>query len=413
MIGAATLFWYAVLWSVGVDVLVGARGIRHDRLTEVIFHIWNSQPIGAHGFAGALSLDAFAHRQVYTGHPPALLVMWYVIATISSALFGERLGYATNLIPFVQGALLSASFGWLAWSSSYTRGRWSLHRSALLVLGLGFLLTARPLWTGFFMVQPDNPYPVVACLLLPMIPFVVEGLEQSRRAALVAVFAFALAGPIYTPVVLGTLFVLLRARGIDSRLRRVLITAAGAALLIAVAGVIGPRLVATALGNTTDNSTWLFRSGLDGDRQYLDTVFAAIVDPFVNHGSAIQGYEPRRGLELAGMPAIVFLVAAALACGRRESRASSLTWMAGAGVLLLAPYLFTVVFFAQALTIHPYLYDYLLQFPLAAVGVATMLHVARDTESLGAVALAFGWLLTAGIMSNLIGLAQGVRVAVH
>ena len=110
------------------------------------------------------------------------------------------------------------------------------------------------------------------------------------------------------------------------------------------------------------------------------------------------------------MPALVLLAAVAAAASRADWRRSCGRWTTTAGLLLLAPYLFGAVLFAQAMTIHPYTYDYFLQFPLSVLGGMTMLHVLREPTD-GRPALFFAWVLAAGVMANLIAIAQGARAA--
>lgn len=408
LVAVSAIAWLVVLWYAGVGTFVAARGIRYDRLAEVIFPIWKTHAVRVHGFLGALSIEAFDRGQVYTGHPPAMLIAWYAVARVSETLWGAALGYATNLIPFVQTGALAAVFGWLAWTSEATAGAWRWPRQVLFVLALGFLMTAPSLWRGFYVVQPDDPYPVAIACLAVLLPFVVERRPALFRSALVGGLAFALASPIYTPIVLATIGVLFVANGRPEGTRRLL---SGAAVVFAVAmvGWFGPRTVANALHYTTDNSSWAFRSGLDGDRQYLSSILAAMWDPFVNYGPAMPGYVHRTGWDVLRMPLAILGVGLALALGNAEHRASVRRWLPTAMVVMLAPYLFTVVFFAQALTIHPYMYDYLLQFPLVLLGLLLVLQVTRGAIVHAPTIVALGWLLAVGTMDHLIVIAQAAR----
>lgn len=409
----ASVVWIGVVWSVGVGQLVQAHGIRHDRLTEVVFPIWNTRPISTHFFAGALSREAFDAGKVYTGYPPVMLMTWYAIASLSERLFSGALGHATNTMPFVGAGVLAAVTGWLARSSRFVQGRWSATRLGLFTLLLGFVLTSRSLWIEGLLLQADNPNPLAASLLVPLIPFAVEGQAERRRAATVALVLLALFSPIFTPIVLVTLAVYCRPLVSSWRESRRLALTAAVAGALAVAGFVGPRFIAGMAGQQTDNSSWALRSGLDGEREFLTTILGAIADPYINHLPTIQwGYWPRSGLDLLGMPAVLLVSAVIVALTRPAWRGHVSQWVPKAGLLLLAPYLFSVVFFAQSVTHHPYIYDYLLQLPLALLGGATMLHMARDDDD-GRLTLFFGWLLAAGIMTNLIGIAQAARLALH
>lgn len=403
----------AALWTLGIGKLVTTPGIRYDRLAEVVFPIWNTRSVSSHGFAAATSIDAFDHHRVYTGHPPFMLLAWYGIAWASERFFPGTLGHSTNLFAFVYAAVLAGCFSWLAWSSMFTRGRWTLERSALFSLALAVLLTSRSLWYNLLVIHSDNPFPLVIYVLLLLVPFAAEQAPDTRRSATVGLGAFALVGPIYTPVVIASLVLILRDRIRDAGERVRLGLVGATALAVGMAGWFGPRIVAALLGNTTDNSTWAFRSGLDGDRQYLDGLWTAIVNPYVNYGVAQPGYLPRSGFELLGMPGAILAIAIVVACTRATWRQQIAAWLPVTALLLLSPYAFSAVFFAQSMTIHPYIYDYLLELPLSVMGIMTILHIARDAGSDPRVVGGFGWLLSAGLMANLISLAQAARLAIH
>jgi hypothetical protein len=152
-------------------------------------------------------------------------------------------------------------------------------------------------------------------------------------------------------------------------------------------------LVAKWLGFTS-LSTWVFRAGLDGDATYFSNALTATLSPHFRRlvfliviPTAlvfVQWLSQRRHNVLAAVPAVI-------------------DW--AFPVNLFSFYMFTLLFWPQAVSIHPYLYDSILVGPLVAWAVV---NFASRTFSAHAFTL---WSLALGFLSmfNLTAMAQAGR----
>jgi hypothetical protein len=82
-------------------------------------------------------------------------------------------------------------------------------------------------------------------------------------------------------------------------------------------------------------------------------------------------------------------------------------------LFLATPYLVSVIFFSQSVSVHPYLYDHLLIIPMVVVGLVAMLSASIERRLTGAGLLAFLLAVSAILMSNLVSNAQGLARALR
>jgi hypothetical protein len=81
-------------------------------------------------------------------------------------------------------------------------------------------------------------------------------------------------------------------------------------------------------------------------------------------------------------------------------------------LFLTTPYLLSVILFPQSVSIHPYIYDHWFIIPVVVSGLMAMLSPLIGDRLRGAGWL--GFLLSGGaiLMSNLLGIAQGLARAI-
>jgi hypothetical protein len=149
-------------------------------------------------------------------------------------------------------------------------------------------------------------------------------------------------------------------------------------------------------------STFLFRSGLDGDPAYLRSLIQAVVAPC---GLTMGCCADRSRTDLL-FPAFVPLALFAGWMLRRHPIPRARVLVAAA--VLVGPYLYSVVLIPQSVSIHPYLYDHLLSTPVIMLGVCCMLLPAVQRQLRGGTLLVYALVMVGLVMSNLVALAQAV-----
>jgi hypothetical protein len=80
-------------------------------------------------------------------------------------------------------------------------------------------------------------------------------------------------------------------------------------------------------------------------------------------------------------------------------------------LFLITPYLMSVILFPQSVSIHPYLYDHWFIIPVVVSGLMAMLTPAIEERLNGATLLLFLLGIGAVLMSNLLGVTQGMARA--
>ena len=189
-----------------------------------------------------------------------------------------------------------------------------------------------------------------------LVAFLVARDKGSWQKLWLSVLFFCILEP-FSGALLGAFLLLLAAR--DGSANNKLITLSVITILVGAIVYLQPVIVSKLLGFDASNSSWLFRSGLDGDRTYFSNVWGAIFSP----------HFPRPP-HLLLVP-ITLLLTQMLSIAKKPGLAyplsNSSAWNASLFYsVLFSQYILTCLFWPQAISIHPYLYDHLL---LAPIGV--------------------------------------------
>lgn len=391
-------FWLMLIWDVGVGRAVQAL-TRDDRLT-ISFRIWETQPAREHLFLIWLSDQAFASREAYTNHLHPAAFLFYACSKGVQLVTGLPPYVGRNLWPFLVALVGVVAFAALL-PGRPRDARDSLKFHALLFLALGFVLSEWHFWVYPLTYNFDTIFPLIA--YLTVIVWACGRPRVSRRNSTRlgwSLVLFALFGWLYTPLLVLAAWVLLApapaAGSSGSASRRAFVRWSIAATIVTVAAYALPVVLVAMKGYDSTSSSWLFRSGLDGDTRYFRNVVQAVVHPFAN---------VRSWWSLL-LPSCVPLALAGAQLARRRSGRGRL-WREA--MFLLSPYLWSLALFPQAVSIHPYLYDMLLIVPVALMGATWMLErrVYRSLE--GATLLAAVLVAALLLMANFIGIAQGLR----
>jgi hypothetical protein len=404
--------WLSVMLDSGIGSFMvsidrrGTRPCQSDPFTTMI-GVWEANPPSEHLFLGWRSQESFDKRVVYANHVhPYLLVMYGWIAAARAAT-GLPLWTGSNTSILLPILVLIVAFGTLLGRSGLLRDRTHLLGLLSLFLALGILLTTWRLWIDLVRFNSDNPYPLLAALFLLAYALLLPPLRTWPAAAAAA--SFTAVSPTFTPMLLLPVVCLFGQAGRSWRevllKNRSLLIVCAAALLAGTAAYFEPRLLIRWKGYQTQESSFIFRSGLDGDTQYFTSLLQAALMP-----CPVNCCYGRTLSELL-FPAIVPLIAFGLLAARQAP--SSIPSIGKTLLFLATPYVLSVILFPQSVSVHPYLYDHLLVIPLVVTGLMAMLSAPVEQRLTGAGLLMFLLLVGATLMSNLIANAQGLARAIR
>jgi hypothetical protein len=403
--------WLSVVMDSGITSFMvsidrrGSRPCQSDPFTTMIT-VWESNPPSEHLFLGWRSQENFDRRIVYANHVhPYLLTMYGWIAA-ARYIAGLTLWGASNTLILLPILVLIAAFGTLLARSGLLWDRTNLRGLLTLFLAIGILLTTWRLWVDLVRFNSDNPYPLLAAVLVLVYALLLPPMRTGAAAAAAAVFVAL--SPANTPMLLLPAVCLFGqvGRGWRNTLRRnrSLAAVCTAALLVGAIAYLEPRLLILWKGYHPQESSFLFRSGLDGDTTYFTGLLQASLAP-----CPVNCCYGRTLYELLFPPVLPLAIFGPVAL--RDAQSSQFS-VGRAFLFLTTPYLTSVILFPQSVSVHPYLYDHLLVIPVVVTGLMAMLSPPIERRLTGPVFLAFLLAVSAILMSNLIGIAQGLARAV-
>jgi len=166
------------------------------------------------------------------------------------------------------------------------------------------------------------------------------------RAGFAVLLALAVLAPLYALFGLLTCALVLDDRPGGRHELRTILRAGAVILVVALFNAYLPTVI-FHLGTFSKEggSSIAFRSGLDGSDRYFSNIIDAMMNPY---GAA-------RKAHALHMPMLATLCLSAIHLLVRDGRLTSR--MARLWLICLSPYLFNVVFFPQAVAIHPYIFD--------------------------------------------------------
>ena len=214
----------------------------------------------------------------------------------------------------------------------------------LVFISLGISITDPLPWVSSFNANRDNPFILGAGLFCYLSTWVFYDEVQKIELLIIGVF-LALWSPMFVPAwILAGLF-FHRSLVIE---RKWILQVAAVSLLAAI-GVVLPLLVTRWAGLTPAGTGFLVRSGLDGSREYMTSIFQAIFVPWDRRPWPTGSY-----FLMAAVSAIFFHY---FFKGRSRYRPLR------QALFLLIPYSTFAILLPQLTSIHPYLTDVLLFVP--------------------------------------------------
>lgn len=346
-----------VLFSIFFVYVAGFRGMVSqisegtERLRNVTFFIWDNYPAVKHGYLVFLSVDDFKNGIAYTNHSTLYLFFMYILYKIE--LFIPALPMRTTSAFFDMLLLVAVLVSIV---SVVQRERIRFGQGVLFLLSIALLVTMPGFWISAGKFNVDNPFHFYFPILV-VVAFLVSRGTLSGPKLWLAIAALSILAPIASAL-LGLFFLGLSIR--PDGLSRDMLRLGFSTIFCSLLFYSQPVIVSLILGFGSKNSSWLFRSGLDGRVDYFSNVINSVITP----------YFPRP-IHLLLVP--LALLSVQLLCIIRSGVADrgSLMFPGGAGAgtfyqVLFSQYIICCLLWPQAVSIHPYLYDYLL---LGPVGV--------------------------------------------
>jgi hypothetical protein len=310
---------------------------------------------------------------------------------------------ATNTLPFLYMFVVLAGLTVLLARAGLLGGPTTPLRLLTLFVCYGLVVTAWRFWSDSYRFGSDNPYPLLMGGLLFVYAFLLAPIRPSAAAVSAAIFVAL--SPIHLPMLLLAVFVLFGQRASSTgewwRRNRPLLRLAALSTAAGLVSYLLPWLLIAANSYEAVGSSYLLRSGLDGDTQYFSNLVQASLLP-CSRGGCCWLRTPGELLWPAVIPVLIVAVLI-----YRSRTAESLSW-GHAFAFLSTPYFLSLILFPQSVSIHPYLYDHMLLIPAVIVGGGALLTDAVERRLSGTGLLIFLLLSGGLLMANLNGVAQAI-----
>lgn len=402
---SASAVWILVVWNIGVGRLTNLNILTHqyDRLSDCFFYIWEHKPFSSHYFLTFRTLEDYDHKIAYAGYSPVFLLMIYSYVKLLAVILGLTIAHTTKYISIFYSCILAIVYAFTLINNKNKAPLKSLFTQTFVFLVLGLIVTIPSLWLQLSIQgAPDNAFPVIIYLILFLLVFVSRR-NFTSSGFQIGIIALCALCPVYGILTVATLAFYAFYQNNQQNfptIRKIFFVAVAVAVLSFVYPVVAVKIT----HYQSSSSSWLFRSGLDGDKRYYQNIFQAVVAPYDHPLS-------RKAL----IPELIFLVISYLAGGRRLLKEQSHLY--AEYLFIFFPYLLTLVLWPQSVSIHPYLYDYMLELPLVFLAAAFVIspQVQLDITKNRArpFALLFILSLVSVLMYNLTDIAHNVRWVTH
>lgn len=400
----AAILWLSLIWDVGSRILflkaVSSEAlVKTDRLASVIYKIWETKPFSEHFGLAFLDYGTFK-QSAFTHHNQLFLFITYLVVKFLQFLINCKMEFATRLLPFFYSTILIITVVFLFLKAKINIQIRKASTQLTFFLGLGFLLSLPDLWITLLRYNTDNPTPWASYMTLMLFAYMLVNDYVSKGFVFVLCF-YCLLSPFYALV---SLFIFYFFVAIPKILKKNKLSfykmtiMIGIGLVLITISLVYPHIIAKMLKYKDAGSSLLFRSGLDGDVSYYNNIWQAFIHPYAK--SLIRPWSSL-------IPAVVFCILAFLLGGVKRYKKGSEELKDS--IFLFSPYLFLIVFFPQAVSIHPYTYDYLLVFPLVSLGVFWLCSQEFQEKVEGLWLWIFFLFMMSFVIYNLTKIAQAAK----
>jgi hypothetical protein len=365
----SVLYLIAVVITIGVVYKIGFReasiqsASQLERLKNITFPIWDQYTFSEHGFLVFYSIENYEKKIAYSNHSSIYLFYMYLLYKIEILLPSLQMRMTGAFINICSLALVSFFF-----LTRQLKVNLNFGQSLLILLATIFMVSTPGFWISSSRFNVDNPFPLIF-FLHAITAFIISRVNKSTLATNSMIIVFSIFSPI-SAVLLGFSLLIWSCRNNELNIQIIRL-----ALLAVIAGIIfylPSPIISKLLGFTSSNSGWFFRAGLDGDTSYFNNVINSIVDPYYS-----RPFIPIL-LPLSLLLAQFVVLKVKSTVFQNPSQNISVSKIESSNFfyyLLFSQYLYCCLFWPQAVSIHPYLYDYLL---LAPVFILIILNFSSE-----------------------------------
>jgi hypothetical protein len=361
------------------------------------FAVWDREPISRHLMLVFDLPGDFEKGSAYQNLPPSWLALLYLCVK-PLELLGIPYVIGQNVIVLLTfGAVLLLIFASLEFSAWARADGFAAERMVvfgLLLLAVGIVATLPSLWVASVIGNPEDHNRFIATITFVYLSVLDFKNRLLDRLGWIAAVIVALIAPMYAPFLILALWILGRPGGGPERRGLTWPCWKSQTLIlttITVLGLVLPYLLLFLGGFRGIGSSFLFRSGLDGSTRYFTSMLQAVLSPFDTNG---------RAWELLPLPLAALVAAGVMFVYSRPLAERMLRQL----LVGFTPTLFWIVLFPQAVSIHPYYFDFGLMFPsafclafwLTDAQIQSVL-VRRRGLLLALVILLIGLLMTSGL----------------
>lgn len=377
--------WVLVLFRLGVYDVTYMAG---TGVLSNTFNGWVAHPEAKRFLLAQYLPDDFGRGFFYSTYTYPFLLSMYAIVEASHLIFTAPYDVAHNVLAYVHVIALSLLLVFVTRDQLLALfDRWSPLHWLLAFLSIGVVVTEPLTWVAMLLISRDHFHVMAAASFCYLSTYVFR--DEIPRTPLLAVGVFlALWSPIYIPAWMLTVLFFTGALVLD---RRLVLTVLGVSALAAL-NVALPIWIGRWAGYTSVSSPFSVRSGLDGDTQYMSSVYQAVFTPIVPRDWPIGFY-----LVITAALAVYFHFVFRRTTARRPLQQA---------LFLTIPYITIAIMFPQFTSIHPYYTDMLMFVPAAFLIAFWFLQKEWWQTLNGRGYIAWVLVVSLVLMTNLLTVAQ-------
>lgn len=393
---ASCSLWLQLLWKIGAEYVVYTSISTHrfNRLAQAFYYIWEHRPFSSHFLVSFQSIQKYNDKIAYAGYSPPFLLLMYFYSKILAFLLGVTLELTTRVISIFYSIIFAAVYVFTLINNPNKSPLNNTLVQFSVFCVFGIMLSIPGFWIQLTQdTGTDNVFPLIMYFTLFLFVYV------SRQDFTSSWFKFGLLGlclvvPIHGILMIVTLAFYVLPKEYKQQYSEV-VPVLLFAFAVAIVTYLYPVIMIKLLHYHNDSSSFLFRSGLDGDVTYYKNMLQALVFPYWT--SFPRGF----------ISELIFLLIAYLIGGKillKEKFELYENYL-----FLFFPYLLTFVLWPQVISIHPYLYDYMLELPIFFVACSLVISPQVQQRLRGPFALLFILGLISLLMHNFTMIAQASK----